>query len=57
MTSVILMLKVDCVYLLMQAGRDLKFLSLSMSGCFCVNGLVLLVTNFPWFAGVHRNIS
>ncbi|XP_058730092.1 protein DETOXIFICATION 46, chloroplastic-like [Vicia villosa] len=27
----------------LMAGRDLKFLSLSMSGCFCVNGLVLLI--------------
>ncbi|CAI8616895.1 unnamed protein product [Vicia faba] len=25
------------------AGRDLRFISLSMSGCFCLNGLVLLI--------------
>ncbi|WJX51365.1 Protein DETOXIFICATION 46, chloroplastic [Trifolium repens] len=25
------------------AGRDLRFLSLSMSGCFCLNALVLLI--------------
>jgi hypothetical protein len=41
----------------MQAGRDLRFLSLSMSGCFCLNALVLLVITFPWFTGVHSNIS
>ena len=29
--------------LFLQAGRDLKFLSLSMSGCFSVASLVLLV--------------
>lgn len=40
----------------MQAGRDLRFISLSMSGCFCLNALVLLVKTFSWYAGVHSNI-
>jgi len=52
-----MLLLVNCVYLLVQAGRDLRFISLSMTGCFCLNGLVLLVTTFPWFAGVHSNIA
>jgi len=52
-----MLLLVNCLYLLMQAGRDLRFISLSMTGCFCLNGLVLLVTTFPWFAGVRSNTA
>jgi hypothetical protein len=41
----------------MQAGRDLRFISLSTSGCFCLNALVLLVTTISWSASVHSNIA
>lgn len=30
----------------MQAGRDLRFISLSMTGCLCGGALILLVTTF-----------
>lgn len=32
--------------LYLQAGRDLRFLSISMSGCFIFGGLLLLVCYF-----------
>lgn len=31
----------------MQAGRDLKFISMSMSGIFILGSVVLLVCKFP----------
>ncbi|XP_021627750.1 protein DETOXIFICATION 46, chloroplastic isoform X2 [Manihot esculenta] len=31
----------------LMAGRDLKFLSLSMTGCLCVGALVLMVVGYP----------
>jgi hypothetical protein len=35
---------------MMQAGRDLKFISLSMSGCFSLGALLLLVErSISWF--------
>ncbi|KAG4979481.1 hypothetical protein JHK84_033066 [Glycine max] len=37
----LLLFQIIHVSLLLHAGRDLRFISLSMSGCFCVGTLVL----------------
>jgi hypothetical protein len=38
------------IFFMMQAGRDLKFISLSMSGCFSLGALLLLVErSISWF--------